>query len=87
MAAEEFQRLIGLRLSYRKPGHGQAPIKILGDFECAEKFHPGIRQEGPAQYGEARREEVQDDRVQCRDFLVANVFTMNPLQYFLLGGL
>lgn len=44
---EEFQRLIGLRLSYRKPGHSQ---------------------EGPARYGEARREEaMQGTKVICRE--------------------
>lgn len=44
---EEFQRLIGLRLSYRKPGQGQ---------------------EGPARYGEARREEaMQGTKVICRE--------------------
>jgi len=44
---DEFQRLIGLRLSYRKPGHGE---------------------EGPAQFGEARREEaMQGTKVLCRE--------------------
>ncbi|CAJ1386748.1 unnamed protein product, partial [Effrenium voratum] len=44
---EEFQRLIGLRLSYRKPGHAQ---------------------DGPAQYGEARREEAMaGTKVLCRE--------------------
>lgn len=44
---EEFQRLINLRLSYRKPGHGQ---------------------EGPARFGEARRQEAMEGtKVLCRE--------------------
>jgi len=50
---EEFQRLVGLRLSYRKPGpeshHGQADTR-------------------PAQFGEARRDEAMAAvQVTCRD--------------------
>eukprot|EP00403_Amphidinium_massartii_P013113 CAMPEP_0178410128 /NCGR_PEP_ID=MMETSP0689_2-20121128/20819_1 /TAXON_ID=160604 /ORGANISM="Amphidinium massartii, Strain CS-259" /LENGTH=244 /DNA_ID=CAMNT_0020031293 /DNA_START=79 /DNA_END=811 /DNA_ORIENTATION=+ len=51
---EEFQRLVGLRLSYRKPSGDDA--------------HHGQADDRPSQFGDARREEAMAGvKVTCRD--------------------